>query len=365
MGHDPASVRVRQTMRILVAGKGSRVYGPDDMAAAMQSHGHELIAVSERSGALRGDVLVLLGFENWYLHAPLELLHRARAAGIPRVLWQFEPLLPPGLPAVTRPFVTRGNETSGRAPAPDSGMFSRVAHGLQVARLLIAARRENWGSSIFSPHVFKYPIGQSRGVAASWDQGLFDHIVVSLRPRAAFLRELGIPSTFLPIGYTPTLGRSLGNGDRDIDVLFFGHVSSRRRALLKKIDTALRRAGYALKIIERDCYGEDRTAILNRSKIVLNLHKFPWEFAGQRLLMAMSCRALVVSEGAPDTAPYEHGKHMFTARIEELPDVLVTLLRDQGTRETVAEAGYRFATSEMRLEHVLSAALGTIVHQPA
>ena len=77
------------------------------------------------------------------------------------------------------------------------------------------------------------------------------------------------------------LGRSLAHGDRDIDVLFFDQVSSRRRWPLNKIDAALRQAGYKLKVIERDCYGDDRTAILNRSKIDLSLHKFPWEFAGQ------------------------------------------------------------------------------------
>ncbi len=149
--------------------------------------------------------------------------------------------------------------------------------------------------------------------------------------------------------------------DRDIDVLFFGQVSSRRRALLNKIDAALRRARYALKLVDGDCYGDERTAILNRSKIVLNLHKFPWEFAGQRLLMAMSCRALVVSEWAPDTTQYKHGKHMFTARVEQLPEILVTLLNDQSRREAVAEAGYQFVTTDLRLDRVLPAALDAIV----
>jgi hypothetical protein len=119
-----------------------------------------------------------------------------------------------------------------------------------------------------------------------------------------------------------------------------------------------------LTVIERDCYGDERTAILNRSKIVLNLHKFPWEFAGQRLLMAMSCRALVVSEWAPDTMPYKPGEHLFTARIEELPDTLVTLLRDQSKREAVAEAGCQFVTTDLRLERVLPAALEATARRP-
>jgi hypothetical protein len=212
--------------------------------------------------------------------------------------------------------------------------------------------------------VFKYPVQQSRNVASFWDRKLFDHIFVSLRPRAAFLSELQIPSTFVPIGYTPTLGRSAEHGDRNIDVLFFGHVSSRRRALLDRIDVALRKAGYALTVIERDCYGDERTAILNRSKIVLNLHKFPWEFAGQRLLMALSCRALVVSEWAPDTTPYKHGEHLFTARVEELPDTLVTMLRDQSRREAIAEAGYQFVTADLALERVLPAALEATARRP-
>jgi hypothetical protein len=348
-------------MRILVAGKGSRVFGYDEMAAAMQPHGHELIATSTPSSQMSGDVLLLLGFESWYLDAPLEILDQAAAAGIPRILWQFEPLLPPGLPAITRRFVARGSEPNGAVPT--IGAIDQVAHAFRVSRLLLAARRQSWGSSLLSPHVFKYPIHQSRGVVAFWDRRLLDHIFVSLRPRATFLGELGISCTTVPIGYSPRLGHSIGHGNRDVDVLFFGHVSSRRRALLNKIDAALLRAGYALKIIERDCYGDERTAILNRSKIVLNLHKFPWEFAGQRLLIAMSCRALVVSEWAPDTTPYRHGEHLFTARVEELPEVLVTLLRDQSRREAIAEAGYRFATTQLRVERVLPAALDAILRK--
>ena len=331
----------------------------------MHPHGHELITATKSSPPLRGDALLLLGFENWYLDATsIEPFDQAAAAGIPRILWQFEPLLPPGLPTLTCPFVPRGAGANERTPLPKASLTEGVAHGVRVLKLLVAARRQSWGSSLFSPHVFKYPIEQSRNVASFWDRGLFDHIFVSLRPRASFLSELGIPSTTVPIGYSPTLGRSVGHGNRDIDVLFFGHVSSRRRALLNRIDTALRQAGYALKVIERDCYGDDRTAILNRSKIVLNLHKFPWEFAGQRLLIAMSCRALVVSEWAPDTTPYRHGEHLFTARVEELPEVLVALLRDRSGREAVAEAGYQFATTQLRVERLLPAALEPILRKP-
>jgi len=348
-------------MQILVVGKGSRAFGFDDLVAAMRPLGHELIDASRTVGPLRGDALLLLGFENWYLDAPLELLNQAAAAGLPRILWQFEPLLPPGLPALTCPLVARDATATARGPVAKLGMTDQVAQGFRVARLLVAARRQSWGSSLFSPHVFKYPIGQSRGIAALWYRGLLDHILVSLRSRASFLCELGIPSTFVPIGYTPVLGRSLRHGDRDIDVLFFGQVSSRRRRLLDRIDAALRQAGYKLKVIERDCYGDDRTAVLNRSKIVINLHKFPWEFAGQRLLMAMSCRALVVSEWAPDTSPYKHGEHLFTAKLEELPEILVTLLRDQRRREAVAEAGYQFATTQLPIERLLPAALEAIV----
>jgi hypothetical protein len=348
-------------MQVLVVGEGSRAFGFDDLATAMRPLGHEFIDASRAVGPLRGSALLLLGLENWYLDIPLELLDRAQAAGIPRILWQFEPLLPPGLPALTSPFVARDCAANARGPLGKAGMTNQVAQVFRVVRLLKAARRQDWGGSLFSPHVFKYPIGQSRGIAAFWDRGLLDHILVSLRPRASFLCELGIPSTFVPSGYTPTLGRWLGHGDRDIDVLFFGQVSSRRRRLLNKIDAVLRQAGYALRVIERDCYGDERTVILNRSKIVLNLHKFPWEFAGQRLLMAMSCRALVVSEWAPDTSPYKHGEHMFTAKVEELPEILVTLLRDHGRREAVAEAGYQFATTQLPIQRLLPAALDAIL----
>jgi hypothetical protein len=174
------------------------------------------------------------------------------------------------------------------------------------------------------------------------------------------LQRYGLPSAFVPFGHIPGFGRWSGEERRDIDALFLGRLNSRRRSLIRQVQRGLSRAGFELKVITRDCYGEERTELLNRTMILLNLHKFPWESPGIRLLMAMGCKALVVSEPAPDMQPYLDGQHMVVAPIPALVETLVRYLEDDGARLRIAENAYRFATESMALGRVLAPALSAV-----
>ena len=74
----------------------------------------------------------------------------------------------------------------------------------------------------------------------------------------------------VPLGYMPQLTRIAPAPVEDIDVLFYGVLNPRRRAILQE----LQRAGLRLQV-ETRVGAAARDALIARSKIVLNLHFYP------------------------------------------------------------------------------------------
>jgi hypothetical protein len=333
-----------------------------DVVDALRECGHEAHVTADGALLKAGDVALVIGFDSWGSPAAKRFLEIAGDRGAIRVVWQIEPLLPPVTSVGAGPIVSR--LLSRRWSAKD--LVGRRRHSLKdmvhCQRLAWACRGEPWGQNFSSGHMFKVPLQQTRCLLAYWQAGLIDHCLVSLVPRQQFLERLDIPSRFVPFGYVPEFGRWLGEQPRDIDVLFLGRLSSRRRTQLRQLEKKLRAAGFNLKVVSRNCYGDERTRLLNRTKILLNVHKFPWEFPGIRLLMGMSCRALVVSEPAPDIKPYQDGVHLVLSPAEQLGETLIKCLQSPSRREAITERAYQFATIEMAMGTRLARALSDLTH---
>lgn len=89
------------------------------------------------------------------------------------------------------------------------------------------------------------------------------------RQNIARLTALGCGQTarHVPIGYTPEMSRITPAREQDIDVLFYGSLSERRRKVLENV----RQAGLNVMAVS-NVYGAARDALIARSKVVLNLH---------------------------------------------------------------------------------------------
>lgn len=74
---------------------------------------------------------------------------------------------------------------------------------------------------------------------------------------------------YLNIGYQQELNRIAFATNKDIDVLFYGHVNPRRAQIL----TALKMEGLSVCLLN-NLYGQSRDEHIARSKIVLNLHYY-------------------------------------------------------------------------------------------
>ncbi|MBU1224813.1 MAG: glycosyltransferase [Gammaproteobacteria bacterium] len=317
--------------------------------------GWQVCLAQEESDLVAGDTLLVLGLANWAL-ASRPFLMRAGELGVKRILWSCEPLLPPDLPQSRLQdwFLQAHALDYSRRPRWMQRVFDRIAYcGFTIQSWSLPWNRERK----FPVRQFSYAAKESRRLLGFWREGLIDSVFVSLRPRQGFLANHGIPSLFVPIGYHPIWGRSLEAGERDIDVVFLGNVTRRRRPLLQELDHALAKAGFKLKIVSGNCFGEERTQLLNRSKVLLNLNSLPWESPGMRMLMAMSCKAMVVSEYAEDIAPYINGQHLMLAAGKDLAGLVISCLGDEALRSKIADQAYRFVMEEHTLAARLTAAL--------
>ena len=120
----------------------------------------------------------------------------------------------------------------------------------------------------------------------------------SPRNIAAFER-LGLPGVkLLEIGHQPQLTRIPKSDNPDIDVLFYGSVTDRRRVVFDEITA---RGMNLVKLFA--VYGAERDEYIARSKVVLNLHNHASEiFEVVRVHYLLSNAVAVVSEVNPSTA---------------------------------------------------------------
>jgi hypothetical protein len=156
------------------------------------------------------------------------------------------------------------------------------------------------------------------------------------------------------LGYVPEMTRLNSSRRQDVDVLFYGGINDRRRAVLLK----LLKAGVNLHVL-LGSYGAARDSWIVRSKIVLNTHYFtPANLEMARLGYLWANKKTVLSELGPETEHYpELAAACRYSAYEDLAEAAVDLLADDRDREKQAEAGYR-AFSSISLTDELKSIVG-------
>lgn len=143
--------------------------------------------------------------------------------------------------------------------------------------------------------------------------------------------------TYVPIGYVPQLTRIVP-APEDIDVLFYGCLNERRRAVLDDLRARGLRVEWLFGI-----YGASRDAWIARSKIVINIHFYAAKvFEMARVSYLLANRRVVVSErGADPTVERGLASGVAFAAYDDLADRCVALLADEAARRELSERGYQ------------------------
>jgi hypothetical protein len=338
---------------------------------ALSNDGHDVRLVEDGdAAAYRCDLLLLTGSARPFVKYP-QVLRGCRQGGRPiTALWLFEPLPSPSLNGRVEQLGMRlASCDLYRLARPYRGLLDLLPfHGTvrKAVRSMYAARFTREMSRLgvgdcspLMPYDLYGVMCEYRWFREYYSEKWCDYVFASTLPRCQFLRSKGITATFVPMGYHPDWGHGLGL-KRDINVLFIGHLDKTSRPnALRTVQKDLASRGIELMVVAEGCYGKERTRLLNRARIVLDLPRLPWEMPLIRLLMCMGCGALVVSNWTGDPAPFAR-KHLVQAPTEQLAEAIVRHLESEDRRRSIVTSAFEFVTQELTLERSLMTIRNTV-----
>lgn len=156
-----------------------------------------------------------------------------------------------------------------------SSTFS-ISDDYIIYQLEQLSENEGWYSDSMK-HILK-------NASAVWDYS---------QQNIAFLTSKGINAKYLPLGYHQTLDKIPHNVPKDINMLFYGSINERRQKILN----ALRKSKNSKLHIIYGIYGNDRDALIARSKIILNIHFYQTNiFEAVRISYLLNNRCFIISE---------------------------------------------------------------------
>jgi len=133
-------------------------------------------------------------------------------------------------------------------------------------------------------------------------------------------------SELLQNGFDDTLIRSIPNQEKDIDVLFIGHLSNRRRDILNHINN------YVPVQIVSGVYGVEFFKALKRAKIVLNIHFSERLDLETRIFEALGAESCVITEKLTEDAEWidlDKKSLIEVEHFKEIPGKIMNVLKNK------------------------------------
>ena len=160
------------------------------------------------------------------------------------------------------------------------------------------------------------------------------------------LAAMGVPdAVHVPLGYVPEMTRLAPGYPEDVDLLFYGLVTERRDAVLRRLVAE----GHKV-IASQEAFGDLRDSLLAHARVVLNVHQFvPARLEVVRLGYVWANKKAVLSERGPETEVPDHLEEACVwAEYDGLVEAAARLLAEPDAAARQAERGFRaFAARPM------------------
>jgi hypothetical protein len=294
-------------------------------------------------GEVQAGTVLAVGFP----HHNTDLLRSGRIGR--RILWYGENLPPPGRSDLATLLYRR---------LPSGRLLDASMHALSIGgRRSVDGRLLRWRSRASVEREWHRNAQELAATAAH-----FDRIVMTSGDRAASAAELGIPASVSPFGYHPVMAGRItdaGVGHRDIEVLILGRdydPRTRRGVDGSGVISSLRRSG-SVTVVQGNLFGPERAQLLQRTKLVLDIHRVPGNASGLRFILATAAGAALVSEPSHDPSPAVPGIHYEEAALGDLAAVARQLASDEPRRRRMVEASQALITGPLAMWPRIEAAL--------
>lgn len=182
-----------------------------------------------------------------------------------------------------------------------------------------------------------------------------------------FLRPRGFDPVVACISSNPGREANL-DLKRDIPVLWLGKVGSKRRErLLRRVRSELSERGIEMLVIDGVenpyVFGEERSQLLNRTKISLNLLREKWDDNSLRYYFTAENHVLNISEPTLPHSPFKPGEHIVEAPVDQLTDTICYYLTQDEELRKITASAYKLVTRDLTLEISLTRILGRLTRK--
>lgn len=287
-----------------------------------------------------------------FLEVPYQLGRRPAAERPVLVHWNDE-----GLPDLRLPWPLMGGVGGARS------WLGRLQHSAApAARALARTPPVRWVTRRM--HRFSY-LGDYH---FAYRQGWLTLLVDFSKIYAQLHTDHGLPTLAVPWGSVPGWYADLGL-ERDIEVLWMGARAGRRRSgLLDRVRADLRALGVEMYVADNEehpfIFGDERTRLLNRAQITLNLTRTWYDDNFLRFPIVMPNRSLVVSEPLlPHCTDYVVGTHYVSAPIPDLARTIHHYLQHPAERQQIVEQAYQLVTTTLTLENCVGRIMAAVAER--
>ena len=187
---------------------------------------------------------------------------------------------------------------------------------------------------------------------------------------AGYWYQRGIPSLIAPFGSHAGWYAEL-NLTRDIDVLWMGKRATRRRSeAIDRLRQELRAHGVEMCVVDNEerpfVFEKERTELLNRTKITLNLLRTWYDENSLRICLAAPNRSMIVSEPLLLHVPqYKPGVHYAAAPIKDLAKTILYYLEHEEERLRITENAYQVTTREVTFRKSMQTIMSAVGEKSA
>jgi hypothetical protein len=150
---------------------------------------------------------------------------------------------------------------------------------------------------------------------------------------------------YCPIGYSPAFETDLPEVEEDIDVLFYGSMTDRR----KEIQERLNKMGMNILFVN-EVYGKERDELIMRSKIVLNVKAYDqWCYGPLHCILSQCKKKFTLTEkGNGGYGPFVQDKHFIEYDgLEDLEDSIWYWVKNDKERNEFAVEAYENIKSDI------------------
>ena len=150
--------------------------------------------------------------------------------------------------------------------------------------------------------------------------------------------------TILSSGFDPEFHRPNPNVQKEIDVLFIGGMTQRRRLIIDLVSKHV-------EVRTAAVYGSDMVKLFNRAKIVLNIHSGPLLDTETRIYETLGCGAFLLTERLSSENPFTAQDLVQFDSVDDLVGKIRYYLAHDQEREAIAAHGLRTALNGHTYTH--------------